>query len=147
MSHELKVERVINATAEEVFAAFTDQEAMRQWYRGPDDPPGMIVEVACDPRVGGAWVAAWGDHPDQVYRETNVFRIVDPPRRLAMDTRTTSPDGQHLDTDVDITFEPLGAKTRVTIVQRGFPEPGVRDYFQTHAWVGALDRIEHYLRR
>ena len=145
MTHELKVERIVNATPDEVFAAFTDQEAMRQWFRGPDDPADMIVEVDCDPRVGGEWVAVWGETPDQLYRETNVFRVVDPPRRLAMATTATAPDGQRLDTDVDITFEPVDGRTKVTIVQRGFPEPGLRDYFQTYAWVGMLDRVEHYL--
>ncbi|MDG4820806.1 SRPBCC domain-containing protein [Asanoa sp. WMMD1127] len=146
MSHELKVERVIDATVEEVFGAFTDQEAMREWFRGPDDPPDMVVEVTCDPRVGGRWVAAWGDSPEQLYRETNVFRVVDPPHRLAMTTTTTTPDGQRLDTDVDIRLTPRDGKTLVTVVQSGFPEAEVRDYFQTYAWVGTLDRIEHHLR-
>jgi uncharacterized protein YndB with AHSA1/START domain len=147
MTHELRVERVLNVTADEVFDAFTDAEAMRQWFRGPDDPPDMLVEVSCDPRVGGTMVAAWGETADQIYRETNTFTVVDRPRRLAMQTTTTSPDGGRLDTETEITFEESGGKTRVTVVQRGFPEAEVRDYFATYAWVGALDRIEWYLRQ
>jgi uncharacterized protein YndB with AHSA1/START domain len=145
VSYELKVERVLDATTEEVFEAFTDQEAMRQWFHGPDEPPGAVVEVTCDPRVGGEWIAVWGDDPEHLYRERNVFRVVEPPRRLAMDTTMTTPDGRRLDTTVDIRIDGVDGKTRVTVVQRGFPDAAVRDYFATHAWVGALERIQHHL--
>jgi uncharacterized protein YndB with AHSA1/START domain len=146
MTYELKVERILTATAEEVFDALTDAEAMRQWFRGPDDPPDMIVEVSCDPRVGGTFVAAWGETADRIYRETNVFTVVERPRQLAMRTTTTSPEGDRLDTEVDIRLEERDGRTRVTIVQRGFPQAEVRDYFAGYAWPGALDRIERYLR-
>ena len=145
MTYELTVQRVLDAPPAAVFEAFTDEAAMREWYRGPDDPPDAIVEVTCDPRVGGRWVAAWGDSPEAVFRETNVFTVVDPPHRLAMSSSASTPDGQTLDTEVEITFEEYGDRTRVTIVQRGFPAEEVRDYFATHAWVGALERIAHYL--
>ena len=32
MSYELRVERLIDATPEEVFDAYTDPEAMRVWF-------------------------------------------------------------------------------------------------------------------
>ena len=147
MTYDLTVQRVLDAPPTAVFEAFTDEEAMREWYRGPDDPPDAIVEVTCDPRVGGTWIAAWGDSPAEVFRETNVFTVVDPPRTLAMTSTTVAPDGRTLDTEVEITFEEYGDGTRVTVVQRGFPDAEVRDYFATYAWAGAFDRIAHYLEK
>jgi uncharacterized protein YndB with AHSA1/START domain len=59
VSYQLAVERVFDASAEEVFEAFTSADAQRVWMRDADDPNG-ILETECDPRVGGEWVAAWG---------------------------------------------------------------------------------------
>lgn len=52
MSYQLAVERVFDASAEEVFEAFTNADAQRGWMRDADDPNG-ILETECDPRVGG----------------------------------------------------------------------------------------------
>jgi uncharacterized protein YndB with AHSA1/START domain len=53
VSHELRVERVIEASAAVVFDAFTDADAQRVWMRDTDDDPDAILETRCDPRVGG----------------------------------------------------------------------------------------------
>jgi uncharacterized protein YndB with AHSA1/START domain len=145
VSYALTVERVFEASADDVFDAFTDTEAQREWMSYPADP-GSILETQCDLRVGGEWVAAWGDSPDQLYREMNVFEVVDRPRRLVMATTTTSPDGDRLDTTTEVTFEEHDGKTRVTVVQSGFPTAEIRDYFQTVAWVGALEALDTYVR-
>lgn len=145
MSYALTVERVFETSPAEVFDAFTDAEAQREWMSFPADP-GSIVETECDLREGGEWVAAWGDSPDQLYRETNVFEVVDRPRRLVMATTTTSPDGDRLDTTTVVTFDEHDGKTRVTVVQSGFPTAEIRDYFKTVAWVGVLEALDTYVR-
>ena len=63
MSYELRVERLIDATPEEVFDAYTDPEAMKVWFTILNE--GMIVENEIDLRVGGTWVSAWGFSPDE----------------------------------------------------------------------------------
>lgn len=146
MSYELRVERVIEASAEVVFDAFTDTGAQRVWLRNTDDDPNAIFETQCDLRVGGTWVAAWGPSRDQLYRETNVFQVVDRPGRLVMATTSTTPDGDRLDTTVEITFEEQDGKTRMTVVQRGFPTAEVRDYFASTAWQSVLEAIDRFVR-
>ena len=42
MSYELTVERVFEASAEEVFEAFTNADAQRVWMRDADDPNGIL---------------------------------------------------------------------------------------------------------
>jgi len=146
VSYELRVERVIEAPAEVVFDAFTDAGAQQVWMRDTDDDPDAILETRCDLRVGGRWVAAWGPSRDELYRETNVFQVVDRPRRLVMATTSTTPDGDRLDTTVEVTFEDHDGKTRMTVVQRGFPTAELRDYFATTAWQGVLDALDRFVR-
>jgi len=146
MSYELRVERVLNATAEEVFEAYTDAEAAKVWYTlGPDGPDGSIAEITNDLRVGGEWNAAWGDSPERLFRERGVWQVIDRPHRLVMAHTGWTPDGETMDTTIQVTFEDLGGKTRMVVAQSGFPTEEVRDFFSTTAWNGAFERIERYL--
>ena len=142
MSYELRVERLIDATPEEVFDAYTSPEAQQVWYTILDE--GMIVENEVDLRVGGKWVSAWGFTPEEMFRETNVFEVVDRPHRLVSRSTGSSPDGSSLDTHVEITFQEEGGKTLMTVVQSGFPSEEMRDFFAETAWIGAFDRLNAY---
>jgi uncharacterized protein YndB with AHSA1/START domain len=142
MSYELRVERLIDATPEEVFDAYTSPEAQQVWYTILDE--GMIVENEVDLRVGGKWVSAWGFTPEEMFRETNVFEVVDRPHRLVSRSTGSSPDGSSLDTHVEITFQEEGGKTLMTVVQSGFPSEEIRDFFAETAWIGAFDRLNAY---
>ncbi|HEY6629232.1 MAG TPA: SRPBCC domain-containing protein [Acidimicrobiia bacterium] len=143
MSYELRVERLIAATPEEVFDAYTDPVAQQAWFTILD--PEMIVENEVDLRVGGKWVSVWGFSPDQMFRETNVFEVVDRPNRLVSTSSGSSPDGMTLETHVEITFEEQNGKTLMTVIQSGFPDEETRDFFASMAWIGAFDRLEAYL--
>jgi uncharacterized protein YndB with AHSA1/START domain len=78
MSYDLRVERVLNAGAEEVFDAYTDAEAAMVWFRlGPDGPDDSIVEISNDLRVGGEWRAAWGDSRERLFRERGVWQVTE----------------------------------------------------------------------
>jgi len=147
MSEQLKVERVFNASADEVWDAYTDVEAQRIWFKlGPDGPDDSIVEIESDFRVGGVWNAAWGDTRDQLYRERGVFQVIEPKRRIVMASTASTPDGQSVDTTVEVTFEEQDGKTRMTVVQREIPSAELRDFLTSVAWPGAFDRIERYLQ-
>lgn len=134
MSHDLRVERVYDAPPDVVFDAFTDPAAQHELYA---DAPDWIVESACDLRVGGRWTIAFGPPGRTPARETNVFQVVDRPRRLVYASAMMLPDGSRLDTDVEVTFEGESGRTRVTVVQRGFPAPERRDEF-TGGWASIL---------
>ena len=142
MSYELRVERLIDASPEEVFDAYTSPQAQQIWYTILDE--GMIVENQVDLRVGGKWVSAWGYGPEEMFRETNVFEVVDRPHRLVSRSTGSSPDGNTLDTHVESTFREEGGKTLMTVVQSGFPTEEMRDFFAETAWIGAFDRLNAY---
>jgi uncharacterized protein YndB with AHSA1/START domain len=135
--YDLKVQRVFDATPEDVFDAFTDPDAQKEWYQLD---PEWTVETECDVRVGGVWKSAWGPPGSKPYRERSVFQVVDRPRRLVMSSTMTMPDGSSLDTKLEITFEEMNGKTRMTIMQSGFPTPESRDAFES-GWPGTLERL------
>ena len=137
MSHDLRLERVYDAAPEVVFDAFTDPEAQQELYA---DAPDWVVESECDLRVGGRWSIAFGPAGDTPARETNVFEVVDRPRRLVYASTMVTPDGSRIDTSLEVTFEEEGGGTRLTIVQRGFPIPQLRDEF-AGGWAGILDGL------
>jgi uncharacterized protein YndB with AHSA1/START domain len=142
MSHQLTVQRLIDATPEEAFAAYTDRAAVNEWMTLFD--PGMIVETEIDLRVGGLWVSAWGFSTDEMFRETQTFVVIDRPHRLVTRSTGSSPDGLSVDTEIEITFEGQDGKTLMTVVQTGFPDEATRDFFAETAWNGFFDRFNGY---
>jgi uncharacterized protein YndB with AHSA1/START domain len=137
VSSELRLERVYDAAAEVVFDAFTDPEAQQELYA---DAPDWIVESECDLRVGGRWSIAFGPPGETPARETNLFQVVDRPRRLDYASTMTLPDGSSVDTHMQVTFEEEDGRTRMTIIQRGFPTLRLRDDF-AGGWPSILDGL------
>lgn len=138
MSHDLRLERWFDASPEDVFDAYTDPVAQREWY---PDQPGWVVEAQCDLRVGGRWSVAFGPPGSEPYRETNVFKEIDRARRLVYTSTVTMPDGSSFDTGMEVTFEEQDGRTRMTIVHTGFPTAELRDDHRG-GWPGFLDRLE-----
>lgn len=146
MTYELRMSRLIPATPDEVFDAYTDAEKQRIWFSILDEEPG-IVEIEVDLRVGGSQTAVWGKTRDELFRETQVFEVIDRPNRLVTKSSGSSPDGMTMETDIDVTFEAAEGGTMMTVVQTGFPTEELRDFFTMHAWNGAFDRVTAYVRR
>jgi uncharacterized protein YndB with AHSA1/START domain len=137
MSHDLRLERVYDAAPEVVFDAFTDPDAQKELYA---DAPDWIVDAECDLRVGGRWSIAFGPPGSAPARETNVFQVVDRPRRLVYASTMTMPDGSTVDTGMEVVFQPEDGGTRLMITQRGFPTPRLRDEF-AGGWASILDGL------
>jgi hypothetical protein len=89
-------------------------------------------------------VSTWGFPPDEMYRETNVFEVVDRPHLLVSRSSFTSPDGSIAETTVEISFRANGAKTLMTVIQSGFADEELRNFAAYTAWSGAFDRINAY---
>ena len=142
---ELRMSRVLPATPDEVFDAYTDAEKQKIWFSILDEEPG-IVEIEVDLRVGGRQTATWGPSRDQLFVETQTFHVIDRPRRLVTTSTGHGPGGDSMTTDIEVTFEPHAHGTLMTVVQSGFPTPEIRDFFEQMAWNGAFDRIAAYLR-
>jgi uncharacterized protein YndB with AHSA1/START domain len=131
------LERLFDASPEEVFDAFTDPDAHEEWYL---DDPGFVVASTVDLRVGGTWETAFGPAGTAPYREVNRFTEVDRPHRLAYTSRFELPDGSSFSTDLVVRFDARQDQTLMTIVQSGFPSEKDRDDHQG-GWPAFLDRL------
>ncbi len=125
MSLDVEVARLIDATPEEVFDAFTTPEGQDAFY-GQDDP-GWIVRSRCDMRVGGVWTVDFGPSPRELYRHRHVFEAIERPHRLLLTCTETRLDGTTLLISVELMFEAKGEKTLMTMTQRGIPTARLRE--------------------
>jgi uncharacterized protein YndB with AHSA1/START domain len=137
MTHDLRLERVVNAAPDVVFDAFTDPSAQKELYA---DAPDWIVRSECDLRVGGVWTIEFGPPGSEPARETCVFKVVERPRRLVYTSTMAMPDGSNLATRTEVTFVEDLDRTRVTVVQSGFPTAELRNEFRD-GWGGILDGL------
>lgn len=139
MSHDLKLERLIDGTPDEAFDAFTEADAMSEWYK--IDPNWTADLQAHDLRVGGTTTIVFGG-PDQKFREDVTYTEVERPNRLVYsETMRRLPDEEGFTTTVTVTFETQDGKTLLTLVQAGFHDAGRRDAHQG-GWPQFLDRLD-----
>jgi len=117
VSSKVLVSLRVKVTPERAFAAFVDD--IGAWWRAsplfaftPRDP-GVL---AFEPGEGGRLVTTLAS--GKVF-EIGQIRAWDPPRRLVFGWRQAAfaPDQ---DTEVEVSFEPLGLETRVTVAHSGW---------------------------
>jgi uncharacterized protein YndB with AHSA1/START domain len=125
MSYDLRFACLIDASPELVFDAFTRPGGQEAFY-GTDDP-GWIVESDCDLRVDGTWTIAFGASRTELYRHAHVFRLIERPHRLLLETTETRLDGSTLEFQTEFLFERRAGQTLMTMIQHGFPTPNLRD--------------------
>lgn len=140
MSHDLRLERLLDGTPDEVFDAFVDPDAMLEWYQ---ENPGWDVEVvACDVRVGGTTIVSFGPRSGEWHcREEMTYTEVERPHRLAYNEYFGAGEESGFHTVVSLTFEDRDGKTLLTLSQTGFPNVDERDA-HLGGWPGFLDRLE-----
>jgi uncharacterized protein YndB with AHSA1/START domain len=123
MSEDVRFARVINAAPETVFDALTSHEGQEAFY----SEPGWSVRSECDLRVGGLWTVTFWPSRGEIYRHDHIFRLIDPPRRLVVDTTESRPDGSVVDFEIEFIFEARGGTTLMTMIQRGLPTAELRE--------------------
>ena len=138
MSYEMKVERLINATPEEVFDAFVDGDAIKEWYRL--EPNWETSVEAYDPHVGGQTSVVFGG--EEKYREDITYEVLERPSRIVYEEKMgrVAMDGAEV-TQVTVTFEAQDGKTLVTLVQSGFVQKERRDMHE-QGWPQFLARLD-----
>jgi uncharacterized protein YndB with AHSA1/START domain len=123
MSQDVRYERVIDARPEVVFDAFTGQDGQEAFYGAT----GATIESECDLRIGGHWTVTFWLSRDEVYRHDHVFRVIDRPNRLVLDTTESRPGGSVIEFEIEYLFEARGEGTLMTMIQRGLPTAELRD--------------------
>jgi uncharacterized protein YndB with AHSA1/START domain len=136
----VRIERTYDASAEDVFDAWTSPEVMRRWLHCAADWETPVAEV--DLRVGGN-VRIVMRRPDG--REASAegkYTLIDRPRRLVMTwTFDDDPSNEQL---IELSFSESGGSTRVLLVNNGISTDERRDG-QDEGWRGCLDQLERLL--
>ncbi len=135
--HELSV--VLPARPELVFAALITPSAICAWW-------GASTAIVL-PEKDGFWNAAWGDPDDPDYITFHRITEYEFPRVLELDeTRyVTKFEPPPFDLNVTSRFEvePLGdGRSKITVIQDGFPSDPVADEFYAACEKGWRDTFE-----
>jgi uncharacterized protein YndB with AHSA1/START domain len=136
----VRIERTFEASAEEVFDAWTSPDVLRRWFHCAADWATPEAEV--DLRVGGT-VRVTMRKPDGDEAEARgEYLTIDRPRRLVMAwTFADEPANRQL---VELTFTESAGSTTVLLVNSGISTAARRDG-QDWGWRGCLDQLERLL--
>jgi uncharacterized protein YndB with AHSA1/START domain len=134
----LRLTRLLNATPEEVFDAWTDPASLSAWFfPGPIE----LEEVICEPRVGGRLrIVMRGE--SGLFPHDGEFVAVERPHRLAFTWR--SPATGDVDTLVTIELAAQGKRTALTLTHEKLPD---REAMAKHegGWTSVLDSLADHL--
>lgn len=136
----VRIERTFDASAEDVFDAWTSPEVMRRWLHCAAD--WQTPEAEVDLRVGGK-VRVMMRRPDgtEAHLEGQ-YTLIDRPRRLVMNwTFDDDPSNEQV---IELSFTESEGSTRVLLVNSGISTDARRDG-QDWGWRGCLDQLERLL--
>lgn len=116
-STPLRIVRVISASPEEIFDAWTDAASLAVWM-APGSVRRSLVEL--DPRVGGHFrILMQG--PDCDHEHSGEYLVLDRPHRLVFTWTSAATRGRS--TKVSVQLEPHGpGETELTLVHEGLPD-------------------------
>ena len=105
MTHELRIERLIDAPVEVVYDTFNDPDKQAE-IQGEGQPGWVIHRAETDVRVGGTSTSAMGAEGKEPDTEIRRFTVVEPPHRLVFTHRMILPsEDLSIETEMTITFE------------------------------------------
>jgi uncharacterized protein YndB with AHSA1/START domain len=143
-SFELRIERIFDAPRSRVWRAWTEPACIRRWLSPAD---GWSVRAEVDLRPGGTYRWEFAPPQGSGWYETGVFHFVEAPERLAYACRFGAlPDTELHQTRVALELHDLGEKTRLWLVQSGYPTRKDRDE-QEAGWPKFLDHLARELAR
>ncbi|GAA1955649.1 SRPBCC domain-containing protein [Microbacterium deminutum] len=143
LSRGFTVQRVFDASAEQIWRAWTDPDEVAHWWhpRGATTPR---ESVELDPRVGGAYrYTMVNDATGDDVTTGGVYRTVVPVERLAFTWGDPGADPDESPV-VTISIVPAGDLTRLSLELRG--ADGMKgDGYLYDGWESALDSLAEHL--
>ncbi|MEX0853634.1 MAG: SRPBCC domain-containing protein [Bauldia sp.] len=137
----LIIERVFKAPPERVFKAWTDPKILVAWW-GPEgfNTPDAKLDV----RVGGAWRSTMVGPKGEAHVCSGVYREIAPPKRLVMTWGWEADGRRGHETVIELTFEQVGAGTRMRLIQSLFENAEQRDSHNM-GWSSSFNDLERVL--
>jgi uncharacterized protein YndB with AHSA1/START domain len=136
---ELRLERRIQASAEELYDAWTSAELFKRWWHAARNWETPFAEV--EPRVGGRVRITMRNPADgREYGGSGEYTILDRPNRLAF-TWTWDDDQNRRRQLIEVELLPQGDDdTLVVLTHKGLPEGETADYRE--GWDASFDNLE-----
>ena len=135
----LTLERTFDAPIADVWAAWTDPEALADWFvpAGCDMP-----ECSFDVRVGGRYDCLYvGQESGNHFPMAGRFTEISKPDRIVFTHGWKDADGKvDAETEVVVSLTDLGGRTRLTMVQTGLPTTEARDSHMD-GWSKICDKL------
>ena len=131
----LRLERLIAAPPERVFALWTEPDQLIKWW----GPEGFDVpESALDVREGGQWCTTMRAPDGRRHTVSGVYRAIDPPNRLVLTWAWDDDNGvRGHETEITVTFQSAPGGTRLTLIQQTFATAETRDR-HSHGWLSSF---------
>jgi uncharacterized protein YndB with AHSA1/START domain len=139
--HTLAITRVLPASRDAVFDAWTTAESMRQWLCPPRS---SVALVEVDLRVGGAFrIDMLHDDVARRMTHTGHYCEIRPPEKLVFTWR--SEHTQYRDTLVTVELHALGDRTELRLTQTLLlDERAVHQHLQ--GWTLIIEHLMAYLQ-
>jgi uncharacterized protein YndB with AHSA1/START domain len=138
MAHSLTIKRVLDATPEQVFKAWTDPSQMKKWL----SPENLTVrDAVSENKVGGKYeVAMYDETKDQVHKAVGEFKTYEPNKSFSV---TWNWEGLEApETLLSIELTPRGeSETEITLTHSGFPVQAAADEHKK-GWESTLNNFE-----
>lgn len=134
----VRIRRLLAATPQEVFDAWTNPDAMREWMC-----PGTIslVSVQLEVRIGGRFCIVMHDGTGDIVH-TGEYREIQPPARLVFTWR--SQGTQNTDTLVTVELHPHGEETELVLTHELLPDTVALGTHE-HGWRSIVEKLTRHL--
>ena len=136
----LRIERVIDATPDAVYRAWTTPKLMERWYLDGDDTTARVVEHEL--RVGGTFRIEFGPRDQDPFVECGTYLELDPPHRVVINEtlgKASEPGLGWTDTKVTVEFLAEAGKTRLVLTHEGLNDEQREG--AGGGWPGFIDRL------
>lgn len=137
----LTLERHYPVAPEKVWRAWTDPQALRQWF-GPGEPHKVAV-AEVDLRVGGRFRIAFGGADGNENEAAGVYQEVVPNRKLVFSWHWPRTTPERV-SRVTIEFHPARGGTDLIFRHEQFVNDAARDG-HLHGWSGAFLKLDAFL--
>jgi uncharacterized protein YndB with AHSA1/START domain len=136
----VRIERTFDASAEDVFDAWTSEEVIRRWFKPASGWREPSAEV--DLRVGGKVRVVMRDPDGEPVGAGGEYTLIERPHRLAFTwTFDDDPSNQQM---IELEFTERDGATTVLFVNSDISEAERRDA-QYEGWSTCFDEIERVL--
>lgn len=144
---KLRIERVFNASAERLFAAWTVPEKISAWF-GPENFE--VIETEVDFRVNGRYSIVIQSPDEKLIKHYGEYLEIRPPSVLVFTWILSNQDcrgseGQNATTLVTLGFESLSpTRTRLILEHEQLPDQAAYDGHQ-YGWESSLNSLNAML--